>query len=73
MVKDKIDENLKSELLYNKATIDPQNISIYQIENGNLKNIQDEDGNLDENFINDAYKANSAEYFSLLNFYDDEK
>lgn len=73
MVKDKIDENLKFELLYNKATIDPKDISIYQIENGNLKNIQDEDGNLDENFINDAYKANSAEYFSLLNFYDDER
>ena len=31
MVKEKIDENLKSELLYNKATIDPQNISIYHI------------------------------------------
>ena len=73
IVKENITDDMKTELLDNKALIDPKDISIYQIENGTLANIQDEDGNLDENFINDAYKENSAEYFSLLNFYKDEE
>lgn len=73
IVKDSISDEMKSELLDNKAMIDPKDISIYQIENGKLKRIQDEDGNLDENFINDAYKDNSSDYFSLLNFYEDEE
>ena len=73
IVKGNITENMKAELLDNKALIDPKDISIYQIDNGALVRIQDEDGNLDENFINDAYKENSAEYFSLLNFYKDEE
>lgn len=73
IVKDNIPYNMSHEMLDNKAQINPKEISICQIVNGELICIQDEDGNLAENFINDAYKANSNEYFSLLNFYDDEE
>ena len=71
IVKDNIPETEKESLLAGKACINAEEISIYQIEDGELKRIQDEDGNLDDNFINDAYKANANEYFSLLNYYDD--
>ena len=73
IVKDNIPETEKESLLAGKACINAEEISIYQIEDGELKRIQDEDGNLDDNFINDAYKANANEYFSLLNYYDDGK
>ena len=71
IVKDSIPETEKASLLTGKAFINAKEISIYQIEEGELKMIQDEDGNLDDNFINDAYKENASEYFSLLNYYDD--
>ncbi|MFR9620181.1 MAG: hypothetical protein SNH63_03045 [Rikenellaceae bacterium] len=73
IVKKNISSELRPQFLHNKAQINPKDILIYQINNGELKRIQDEDGNLDENFINDAYKENSNEYFSLLNFYEDEE
>lgn len=73
IVKDNIPEDLRSELVGDKAAIDPKEISIYQIEDGRIHKIQDKDGNLNDNFINNAYKENSNEYFSLLNFYEDEE
>lgn len=73
IVKNNISKEMRPELLQGKAQIKPEDISIYQVEDGRLVRIQDEDGNLDNNFINDAYKANSTEYFNLLNFYKDEE
>lgn len=56
-----------------KSWIDPRKVSIYEIHDGTLKCIQDEDGIIEDNYLNQAYKENSSEYLSLLNYYDDEK
>ena len=52
--------------------IDPRLVSVYEIHDGCLKCIQDEDGIIEDNYLNQAYKANSSEYLSLLNYYEDE-
>lgn len=53
------------------AWISPNLVSIYEIHDGQLKCIQDEDGIIEDNYLNQAYKENSSEYLSLLNYYED--
>lgn len=55
-----------------KSWIDPKKVFIYEIHEGELKPIQDEDGIIEDNYLNQAYKDNSSEYMSLLNYYDEE-
>lgn len=56
-----------------KSWIDPKKVSIYEIHDGTLKPIQDEDGIIEDNYLNKAYKENSSEYMSLLNYFDDDE
>ena len=56
-----------------KSWIDPKKVSIYEIHDGTLKCIQDEDGIIEDNYLNKAYKENSSEYMSLLNYFDDDE
>lgn len=49
--------------------ISPDDVAVYEIHKGELKSIQDEDGLLDNNFLNRAYKKISKEYLSLLIYY----
>ena len=53
--------------------IDPSKVSIYEIHNGEINRIQDEDGIIKDNYLNQAYKENSNEYLSMLNYYEDEE
>ena len=53
--------------------IDPKQVSVYEIHDGGLKCIQDEDGIIEDNYLNEAYKKNSSEYLALLGYYEDEK
>ena len=53
--------------------ISPKEVGIYEIEDGKIRCIQDEDGIIEDNYLNKAYKDNTAEYLSLLNYYEDEK
>lgn len=53
--------------------IDSSKVSIYEIHNGGIKRIQDEDGIIEDNYLNQAYKENSNEYLSMLNYYEDEE
>lgn len=55
------------------AWIDPSEVSIYEIHDGRIKSIQDEDGIIEDSYLNQAYKENSAEYLSMLNYFDDEE
>lgn len=57
----------------NKSWINPQRVSIYEIHDGKLINIQDEDGIIEDNYLNQAYKENSSEYLSLLNYFENEE
>lgn len=66
------DEEKESFASY-KSWIDPKKVSIYEIHDGTLKCIQDEDGIIEDNYLNQAYKENSSEYMSLLNYLDDDE
>ena len=55
------------------AWIDPQIVSIFELEDGSIRRIQDKDGIIEDNYLNKAYKKNSEEYLSLLNYYEDEE
>lgn len=73
LVKDNIPEEERNNFESHQAWIDPKKVSIYDIHNGELRSIQDEDGIIEDNWLNKAYKANSTEYLSLLNYYEDEE
>ncbi len=53
--------------------VNPQDVSIYEIHYGGIRRIQDEDGIIEDNYLNQAYKENSKEYLSMLNYYEDEE
>ena len=55
------------------AWIDPQIVSIFELEDGSIRRIQDKDGIIEDNYLNKAYKKNSEEYLSPLNYYEDEE
>lgn len=58
---------------HKSSWISPKEVGIYEIENGAIRCIQDEDGIIEDNYLNKAYKENSAEYMSLLNYYGNEE
>ena len=51
--------------------INPSLVSVYEIHDGTIKCIQDEDGIIEDNYLNQAYKKNSDEYLSLLDYYEE--
>ena len=54
-----------------ESWIDPKLVSVYEIYDGIIRCIQDEDGIIEDNYLNQAYKNNSNEYLSLLNYYEE--
>ncbi len=73
LVKGNIPTKEKKDFASYKSWIDPKKVSIYEIHDGTLKNIQDEDGIIEDNYLNQAYKENSSEYMSLLNYYEEDE
>ena len=63
----------KTNFLSRKSWISPKLISIWEIHNGTLKQIQDEDNILSENYFDIKMTDLTDEYFQLLNYYKDEK
>lgn len=73
LVGNKIPDNEKYRIASASAWIAPSEVSIFEIHDGTIKSIQDEDGIIEDNYLNQAYRENSNEYLSMLNYYDDEK
>lgn len=71
LVKDKIASEESESFLSHRSWIDPHQVSVYEIHDGYLKCIQDEDGIIEDNYLNQAYKENSSEYLALLDYYED--
>lgn len=55
------------------AWINPKLVSVFELDNGSIRRIQDSDGIIEDNYLNRAYKKNSEEYLNLLNYYEDEE
>lgn len=72
LVEDKIPENLKNKLQSLSSWAHKDVISVYELHNGELKCIQDQDGLLMDNYLNKAYKQISSEYLQMLAYYGDE-
>lgn len=73
LVGDKIPEDEAKGIPSKSAWIDPLNVSVFEIHDGTIRSIQDEDGIIEDNYLNQAYKENSNEYLTMLNYYDDEE
>lgn len=73
LVRDNVPEDKVSDFASHSAWIDPKLVSIFELDNGTLRRIQDEDGIIEDNYLNKAYKKNSEEYLELLNYYEDEE
>lgn len=73
LVKKSIPEKEKDSFPSCQAWINPKEVSVFEIAEDGLKRIQDEDGIIEDNYLNKAYKKNSEEYLSLLNYYEDEE
>lgn len=73
LVGNNIPEEERADYPSHLAWINPKKISLYEIHEGELKCIQNEDGTLEDNYLNQAYKENSNEYVSLLNYYENEE
>lgn len=56
-----------------RSWVSPKDVGVYEIEEGLIRCIQDEEGIIEDNYLNEAYKENAVEYMSLLNYYEDEE
>ena len=61
----------QKEIQSHDSWVNPQDVAVYEIHDGELKSIQDEDGLLDNNYLNQAYKKISKEYLTMLDYYGD--
>lgn len=73
LVRSNIQEDDAKEFSSYSAWIDPELVSVFELEDGTIRCIQDEDGIIEDNYLNKAYKKNSEEYLELLNYYEDEE
>ncbi len=73
LVKDNIPKEEVSDFASHSAWINPKLVSVFELDNGTLRRVQDEDGIIEDNYLNTAYKKNSEEYLELLNYYEDEE
>ena len=73
LVKNKIPNEEQSNFASHTAWINPSLVSIYEIFDGTIRSIQDEDGIIEDNYLNQAYKENSDEYLTMLNYFEDEE
>jgi predicted ATP-dependent endonuclease of OLD family len=73
LVKDTMPQDEQQKLTSKKAWIDPQSVSIWEIENGKIKSIQGEDGLIENNYFDRAMKNVMDDFYAMLNYYGDEE
>lgn len=73
MIKDNIPEDIRHELPCYTSKIDPSLVSVWEIEDGRIRSIQDEDHIIAENYFDQKLTELTDEYYTMLNFYDDER
>ncbi len=62
-----VGDKLENQRLQSRNSwINPSEVAVFEIHDGTLKTIQDEEGLLDNNYLNLAYKKISAEYMTML-------
>jgi predicted ATP-dependent endonuclease of OLD family len=72
LVAGKIPEQERETLVSRNAWIDPKLVSIWEIENGTIRSIQDGDGIVSENYFDLNMTELTDEYYQMLNYYDEK-
>ena len=67
------EEFLENKFLSEKSWVDPQLVSAWEIEDGQIRRTQDKDHIISENYFDIKMTELTDEYFQLLNYYKDEK
>jgi hypothetical protein len=66
------EEFLNEKILSQKSWINPKSVSVWEIDNGELRNIQDKDGIISKNYFDQKMTELIGEYDQILNYYKDE-
>jgi predicted ATPase len=69
LVYDKMNEQDKAKLKCRAALINPEKVSVYQIEDGTLRKIQQADGLIVANYFDDKMKELMNDFYVMLNYY----
>ena len=73
LVKDKMSVDEFNEIAIKDSFIDPKKISVFQIADGKINNIQNEDGLIGENFFDNIMKELMDDYYELLEYYGEDE
>jgi hypothetical protein len=64
---------LSNRFLSEKSWIDPTLVSVWEIEDGKIRKIQDKDNIISENYFDLKMTELTDEYYQMLNYYKSEK
>lgn len=73
LVGSRISDTQKERMLSHDVWIDPKMVSVYELHEGELVSIQDEDGILLNNYLNKAHQQIASEYLAMLSYYESRK
>jgi hypothetical protein len=62
-------EKDRERLKCKSAQIDPKKVSIYEIDDGKLKSIQQDDGLIGDNYFDKNMKELMDDFYLMLNYY----
>jgi len=62
-----------NEFLSQDSWIDPKLVSVWEIEDGEIRLIQDKDNIISENYFDKKMTDLTDEYYQILNYYQDEE
>jgi hypothetical protein len=67
------EEFLSDDFPSRKSWLNPKSVSIWELENGKLRTVQDKDGIVSQNYFDNVMTEQMSEYDQILNYYDDEE
>ena len=70
IVKDKMPANLRDEMTCKDIMIDPNDIRIYQVENGVVTRIQNKDGLIEHNCFDSEMNIIMNDFYKMINYYE---
>ena len=70
IVKDKMPANLRDEMTCKDIMIDPNDIRIYQVENGIVTRIQNKDGLIEHNCFDSEMNIIMNDFYKMINYYE---
>ena len=73
LVEGNIPKDEQDEFQSKSSWIDPKSVSVWEIEDGCIRDIQDKDNIISENYFDTKMTELTDEYFQILNYYQDEE